>query len=281
MKKIIFRKGIIIWSFILIFISCDNIQEPFFENLNNTGEEEITEKNILIFDFTAFRCSGCPRAQRTIESIHELYGDKVIPISIHMGTLAIPETTGSAFIYDFRTNEGEEMMDYFVPLYLPIGLVNSYSIDSLIPHSDWPALVASLNENESDIRLLPELSYFSGSKTVKYSIDIELLKNNTKDLYLAMFIIENGIIAWQSDQDSPDRYSMNYEHNNVFRYALTGIWGESIGDGMNSYGDKISRNYETKINDEWIPENLFIISFVYDFISKEVLQVEKTGIIPE
>jgi len=278
MKKIILTKGIVILSVILIFFSCDNIHEPFFDNISSNEEVEITERNILIFDFTAFRCSGCPRAQRTIESISELFGDKVIPVSIHMGSLAVPESVGTEFIYDFRTIEGEEMMEYFVPPYLPIGLVSTYSIDSLIPHSDWPAIVARLIENESEFSLLPDLSYSSDSKKVNFSIDIEILKEGNNDLYLVVFIIENGIIAWQSDQDAPDRYIKNYEHNNVLRRAVNGIWGESINDGMDSVGDITSRNYETIINENWIAENLFIISFVYDFISKEILQVEKTGV---
>ena len=272
------KKGILIIISVLTISACDIVKEPFFEN-NNSIEESATLRNVLIMDFTAFKCSVCPRAHRIIDNLKELYGDRIIPVSVHMGLLAIPETSGTGFVYDFRTYEGNELSDYYMPSFLPSGLINTYSIDSLQPYSDWAASADFSINTIAEIDISTDITYNSMDLELSCTVHMQSLKNLDNEISLVSLIVEDSIVAWQVDQDDPERYIEKYVHNDVFRKSLTGIWGDKLTAGAIPKGEKISRSLNTFLDDSWITDNIFIVSYVYDFETREILQVIRSKMI--
>ena len=77
-------------------------------------------KNILIEDFTGHLCKNCPDAARELDAIHDFYGSRIIGLALHVGTTFgrpyptdISVNPDQKFIYDFRTNKGEELDNHF------------------------------------------------------------------------------------------------------------------------------------------------------------------------
>ena len=90
--------------------SCDKIEKDNFTDPNATFPW--LGKKVLVEDFTGYKCTNCPAAATELHNIEEFYPDKVIGIAIHAGSFAKP---GGVFVTDFRTDEGNEITDFFRP----------------------------------------------------------------------------------------------------------------------------------------------------------------------
>ena len=121
MKKIFY----IIIAFVLFAVSCDKVEGPYIEKIENGNDTSEFVQNILIEDFTGHKCPNCPRAARTLEEIHHNFGDRIIPMALHVSTLADPSS--GAFNLDLKTDEGTEIDDFFgvsTSPGLPNGMIN-------------------------------------------------------------------------------------------------------------------------------------------------------------
>ena len=70
------------------------------------------EKKVLIEDFTGHLCPNCPDAARELDAIHDIYGDQIIGMAIHVSksfARPYPASQAPSFQYDFRTNGGDEL----------------------------------------------------------------------------------------------------------------------------------------------------------------------------
>ncbi len=157
--------------------------------------------------------------------------------------------------------------------------MNSYSVDSLSPYSDWPASVQYSINSDAQFSLSTDITYNQSQGVLNYSVEIKTLSDINSDIFFVSLLVEDGIVAWQVDQDAPNRYVEDYVHNAVFRKSLTGIWGDQLNSELISKGESISRDLSTFLDEEWIAENIFIISFVYDLETMEILQVTKSKVI--
>ena len=68
----------------------------------------------------------------------------------------------------------------------------------------------------------------------------------------------------------------NYVHRHVFRDAVNGQWGDEI---IVKEGYSIDKDYTFTISEDWVPENLSVVAFVYN--NSGVLQVTKAKLINE
>ena len=79
-------------------------------------------------------------------------------------------------------------------------------------------------------------------------------------------------------QQDGSKIISDYEHNHVFRGSVNGVWGDEIS--LIPGEEFIYHIPDYKINENWNPENMHIIAFVYNRNSHEVLQaIEKNLII--
>jgi len=290
---------ITLFSFILIITSCDVVEGPYeidSENITPTDTNTYVKK-ILIEDFTGHTCQNCPSAARELEAIHDLYGDQIIGIAIHVSkTFARPYPLSQApnYQYDFRTKWGKEWDDLFgiSGIGLPGGMINriGYPSEHRLGKDEWLARVITELEKEIDfgIKITTNITGNEGVIT----INTEILNNIDGDYKLVVCLSENNIINWQKDgaEDIED-----YEHNHALRSLLS---DENLSASSNySASDQIEKiiNYDLASLEQfnidysqntaelgngnaggWDASNMSVIAYIYDNTTQEILQVEET-----
>ena len=133
--------------FLIFLSSCDHIENPYpavSTDLDTTlypglwsdyvstewpsfTQNQNINRNILIEDFTGHTCQNCPEAAKELEAIHDVYGDQIIGIAIHVVksfARPYPESAAPKFQYDFRTEWGNAWESLFEITSLPKGMVN-------------------------------------------------------------------------------------------------------------------------------------------------------------
>ncbi len=277
-------KYIIITAIIGLSImqACDKLEEPYIKDdiIVWNGRKSV------IFDFTGQRCGNCPNAHETINGLIDTYGDAIIPIAIHATSYAKPATddTTQAYYYDFRTDVGDYLggrdysFGYYGELYLPTGMVNSYSATDFTTPSLWGANVVEYISLYPEFLITIDGNYNNLDSTINCSVDIITNIANNRQLSLTVFVLEDHILQWQKYYGKDPDDIEGYEHNHVLRVGMNGPFGEPIKENTSNsnIGDiVINKSYSTKIGIDWIIENCLIVAFVYDTDTEEILQAEQ------
>ena len=297
------KKIIILFSFLIAITSCEVVEGPYL--IDNGGTQPIDTSNtyikkILIEDFTGHTCPNCPAAARELEAIHDVYGNQIIGMAIHVTTgFAGPWTGAGKFEYDFRTKWGTEWDNFFgvSDAGLPRGMINriNYPNNHKLGKDEW--LGAAISELEKDIDFGIVIEPNMNNNTGNISINTEILNDINGDYKLVVCLTENKIINWQKDGQTEVE---NYEHNHVLRTVLnddalsstsTYTNGEIIEHNLTldlNTLEQFNINYSSNIAEQgngnaggWVAENMYVIAYIYDNITKEILQVEEVHLITE
>ena len=280
------KKYITLLSIIISFTACEKVEKPYLTDLDAYVNPD---KKVLIEKFTGHRCSYCPDAARELESIHDIYGDQIIGMAIHIDDFfAGPSPIGNAFDYDFRTEWGDELDENYNIVGLPKGMVNRIGIPDeshILGKDEWASVVATELQKEIDFLITID------ADTNKINISI-LLENNIINNYkLFVCLTESNIINWQ--QDGSENIQ-DYEHNHVLR---TVIYNGELSNTDNLLRDElISTSFNINLSDleqyninyseneavngngnagGWNASNMSVIAYIYNTNTKEILQVEE------
>jgi len=269
-----------------ILLACDKIEEPYFEYNGECGDASLPVpiKQILIEEFTGHKCGNCPEGDATMEMLKEIYCDHIIPVSIHAGFFAEINTSGDKYTYDYRTEEGTEIDEYFggSAAGLPNAMINripeneSYSYNP----SEWATMIAKLLETKPIIDIDVELSFDAQSREMDADIDVVFIEAINDNLMLSVYFVEDSIVSWQKDYELNPSDIENYSHNHVLRDAINGTWGDNLLNGNANSDDVVSKSYNYTINPEWDINNSSIVAFVYKNNTKEVIQATQKYLMP-
>ena len=282
------KKYLIILSSILIITSCDVEEGPFITDYNSYINPD---KKVLIEDFTGHLCPNCPNAARELDAIHDIYGDQIIGMAVHVSTtFARPYSSNQApnFQYDFRTDWGNGLDDFYgiSAVGLPRGMVNriGYPDNHKLGAGEWAAAV--LEELTKDTTFTIDIS----SDESSISIISEVQKNINAEYNLAVCLTESNIINWQ--QDGGNSIS-DYEHNHVLRTALIDqalsnstnyVAGQEIENTINYDLATLKQSNIDYSNNSvggngaaggWDANNMSVVAYIYNTITKEIVQVEE------
>jgi thiol-disulfide isomerase/thioredoxin len=289
---------ITLFSFILIITSCDVVEGPYeIETGNVTPSDTNTYvKKILIEDFTGHTCQNCPSAARELEAIHDLYGNQIIGLAIHVSkSFAKPKPSIQApsYQYDFRTNWGKEWDDLFEisGVGLPAGMINriGYPNEHRLGKDEWGNRVITELEKEIDFGISITTN-ITGNEGV-ITINTEILNNINGDYNLVVCLSESHIINWQKDGAEDVE---NYEHNHAFRSLLS---DENLSASSNyANADNIEKtiNFDLALLEQfnidysantaelgngnaggWNVNNMSVVAYIYNTNTKEIVQVEE------
>lgn len=286
------KKYLVIISSILIITSCDIEESPFITDYNSYVNPD---KKVLIEDFTGHLCPNCPDAARELDAIHDVYGDQIIGMAVHVSTtFARPYASNQApnFQYDFRTDWGNSLDNFYGISVggLPKGMVNrsGYADNHRLGKDEWPNAVALELKKDIDFKI------YIASDENSISITSEVQNNINSNYNLCVCLTENNIINWQKDgQENIE----NYEHNHVLRTVLIDenlssstsyTAGEQIEKTINydltaleQYNINYSLNTAEAGNGNagnWNTSNMSIIAYIYNNNTKEIVQVEEADL---
>ena len=185
-------------------------------------------------------------------------------------------------------------------------ILSNYSIPSFEEENDMSEIIQTLksksqkrrltnpkkkeksNDTENKIKTTIDDTVLSNFFNTK-SNEIELKQSVTNDLYQVVYVIEDTLVSPQSVPASwniPGNIDYNYVHRDIMRGCIDGkALGQKLipamkvdKNGKPTQGEKYYINYSYKIPNIYDENNLHFLIYVYDGLSKEILQVIKQDI---
>lgn len=277
---------------LLSLTSCDIIDAPFEETNNNGGNNNNDtaalvagpyKRKVLLEEFTGFKCGNCPRAADKIADMLKTgYEDKIVVVSIHAGSLAVPDNTGTEFRTDFRTPEGNTLNTAFSVSFYPSGLVNRTEGGRKFGDGQWKNIIDTIAVKAPEAHIGMKATWTDGDSSVKIDLGIKYLQAGGDKEKLAIYMIEDSVIDWQLDTYHPNipngGHIEDYVHRHVFRTSVDGgAWGRYLDQGVPIAAGRTffkSVNYSFK-GTKFHPKHCAVVALVYDDNTKRIRQVEE------
>lgn len=241
---------------------------------DNTVPDRV--KRVLLEDLTGQKCVNCPTAHEIAHNLQEFYGDdELVVVAIHAGFFATP--SAEPYTYDFRTSAGNTYESYFGVQTYPTGMVDRTNATGnyLIDKDGWSTAVDAAFQNETslEVTIKPNLS----GNNISGAIDLYFFEEFNTQAKLQIYVIEDNVVK---PQVTPEGDDLEYNHMHVLRGAINGDWGQLLPSNSFAAEDRTSisfSNYE--IGDDWNTDELYIVAYVYDATTLEVLQVNKKKLV--
>jgi len=283
MKKI-FVMTIALFGFVCLFSKCDKIEGPYYEVTTNEDvnvsfpdlDPSTVYRKMLIEEFTGHRCTNCPQGHQTLETLHQQYGDTLIAVGIHFGSLAKP--LGETFSYDFRTEVGNLIGAEYGIDAIPKAIVDQEYKEGGWSRDQWATVLKEVDRSKvySAIQLVNE--YDTEHKILKVNAKVTMLEDYPIPMKLAFYLVEDGIVKPQKDGNQD---ILEYVHNHVLRASLNGVHGSVLNAG-NPIPKGESVVYAASIDmseTDWVPQNCYVVAILADQSTNKVIQVEKLDVI--
>lgn len=237
------------------------------------GPQEVGERRILIEEFTGVRCPNCPDGSAEIENLVALYGDALVPISIHSsGNFAIPLPDSK---YDFRTETGDQLLDFLgQPRGYPAAVVNR-----TLPEGEpslqqgqaaWAGLIERAVAEEPIVAINLSIDFDEAVRELSVTARVVPSQTIDESLRLSVMLVEDHVVDPQITQDG---IIDEYDHRHVFRAMLTNTEGNPLGDSF-SAGKTVPFDESFSLPDAWVAANCEVVAFVHKVgENKDILQV--------
>ena len=280
----------------ILLHACDIIEAPYLDNpkSNLAADEQCLEdaqqtdpfapgspaivKKVFFEEMTGHQCGNCPEAT---EKLHELktgkYAGRLVAMAIHAGPLANVKSSGK-YATEFRTAAGNELysgLNVFDAV--PFGLIDR--IEKGLGASTWETKVEQRMNEAPGAGIRVFNCFDPDSNKLTTVIDVKYLVDATENERITVYLIEDNIKDWQKDYRLSDSDIPDYTHHDVFRAALTNVWGEPLSTTAVTNGERFTKSYSFKLRDDYVAANCRIIAFVYNADTDEVRQVEEAPIV--
>lgn len=278
MKKLIF--SLVIAA--LAFQSCDYVEVPQQSVQGPTpGDSDEVVRKVLLEDYTGHTCGNCPEAAIVAQNAINTYGEQVVVLSVHAGFFAEPSS--APYAADYRTATGDTYDAFFgiSAVGNPNGMVNrmDYATSSHIKgHGSWLTLIGGIVTQAPDIDISITNTYDNITKQLSTSVETEFLNTMSGTYKLVVLLAEDSIVSAQKDYSQSPSNVLNYVHRHMLRDAVNSTWGDQVGTGTISAGTIDSQNYVYNgltANPTWNPDHCYVVAYVYDAATYEVIQVEE------
>ncbi len=262
---------------LIIMSACDKVEPPYMEQANSSsGNVDTTEtfvQKVLIEDFTGHTCTNCPAASEKLEELITLYGDKIVPMAIHVGWFAQP--AGANYPEDFTTPEGDAIDAVFLASTagLPQGMVNrkEEAGNRLVAASGWASLASQILALDPQIGLTITNAYDTATRQVDINVKTTFLNDFNENLKLVVMITEDSIIAPQLVDNV---YTPDYKHMHMLKDGITDVWGDLIVNGSVPKDEIKENNYSYTLDATWKEKYCNIVAYIYYENSYEIVQAD-------
>jgi len=268
--------------------SCDKVDPPYMVKITPDTSTTSHVRKILIEDYTGHNCPYCPGAAVVADSLKSIYGNKVVLLTIHAGTLAYPPCSlgGPYTSINFQTTAGTAYDNFFgiSAVGNPNGMINRISVggSQIIGPTSWTSIVSTIVNNAPDAYIDITNTYNSGTRALNIKVKSEFVHDTAGTFKLCVLIKEDNIHSWQQNNNTAIGavpIIADYTHHNVLRTDVNGTWGDTLATGVISAGDTIVKNYTVpSLNASWVDSNCSVVVFIYDAYSKTIIQAEEKKI---
>lgn len=277
--KIVFQY--IVALILFTFCACDIIEPPYMIQQSQPDTiQQVLQQHVLVEYFTGHRCPNCPTEAAQLKQFQSLYGNRFIFISVHAGPFAAPAQPN--YTIDYRTQTGNELDQHFqvTAISTPNALINRtvYNNSRVIPPSSWASVIAQeLNKTpQMDI----SLHISQNQQQFQVTSIIRSLQQFNDPHYITIYIAEDSLQSYQKNnnpQIGPTPDIPDYYHRYVLRGSLNGTFGEKLFNTA-SQNDTFQVVKIFSPEQNWNVEKLYIICFVYNEATGEIVQTAQKKI---
>ena len=268
---------------IFAMASCDKLKEPYIIKPAVAQSDTIPlvasdtanfdgKIVVLLEDYTGVKCNNCPEAGALALQLQEQNEGHLVVLGVHPKS-ALQNPAGG--FPDFRTDDGNEWNNYFNIGAYPNGLVNRTGV---VGASEWTSAVNSVIGNDAPVRLIVKTEFDNATRELKVSIHSKFLQTvESNDIRLTTCMMEDNIIG---KQVTPNGIDENYVHRHVFRgTADNQTWGRVLSSAESiSEGSNFITNMKFTLSDDYNADEFYIVAFISDNNTKEVLMATETKI---
>jgi len=279
------------------WFACDKIDSPLIEkdkqdipvNITDTvyfvDSVNVTEKQVLLEDFTGHLCVNCPEAAIMAHELAASLDHKLIIYSVHAGYYAAPDPNpGAMYAADLTSAPGVELYNDFQVFVNPNALIDRVKFGGAIQINpdNWQTAVTEELDKPNVANLSLKNAYYPNLNTLRIQVATEFTSQLSGQFKLCVFVAEDSIVAPQKNNNpaigpSPDW--VDYVHRNVLRAAINTTYGEYISDeGFIIVNEIYAKEYLFQMNPDWVTRHCNIIAFIYNQESKEIVQVAECGV---
>ena len=293
MKKIVV---LIFYSvFLLLIVACDKIEGSKLEALIvapidsaeigivSTDTNFSTVKKVLVEDYTGHTCGNCPEAALVIDGLLEMpLKTQIVPMAIHAGSFAEPQPP--KYSNDFRTPVGTELdIRFRISAFgNPNGLIDRVGFPTnthISAFTTWQTKIEQRIILPAPLYLAIKNTFYSDSKKIQTEIKSNIITTLSGDYRMSVFLIEDSVISDQKDYSLPPaiNHVKNYIHKHMFRTSFNGTYGDDIASnpsGTASNPIQFKKEYTLDYSEKWNKKNLYVVAFVYNKETYEVIQAE-------
>lgn len=268
--------------------SCNKLKEPYIiESIVSQSDTIALEAAdtanfdgkvvVLLEDYTGVKCNNCPAAALIASQLQEQNEGHLVVLGVHPNNPGnASQQSPSGGFPDFRTDDGKTWNDYFNITAYPNGTVNRTG--GVFGAAQWVSAVDAIIGNDAPVRLIVKTEFDDATRELKLSIHSKFLQDvESDDVRLTICMMEDNIIGKQRTNDGIDE---NYVHRHVFRGTADGqTWGrvlssaESIAEGSN-----FITNMKFKLSTDYDADEFYIVAFISDNNTKEVLMAAEAKI---
>jgi len=234
-------------------------------------------RNVVLEEFTGIHCGNCPGGHKTAKELADKYLGRVVLISIHEGSYALPGKDEP----DFRTKWGTAILNQTSLTGFPAATINrlkfpgepySYpynpqtkggmamSVNGWIPAAED----SILNGSFSPVNIGVKTNWNNDNRELEIKVEAYFTEQVLEGAKLNIALLESHIWGPQTGASDPK----NYEHNHVLRDLITGQWGEIIE--ATSKGDLFSKTYNINIDEKYEITNCDLAVFITKGNNKEI-----------
>lgn len=307
MKKILFITAIALGT----MTSCDKVENPYptaeadtdwnlypngdsihyYTNVYTAfGANSNIDRNVVIEDFTGHKCTYCPIAADTAESIHSDYPDRAYVATIHTGPTGDGiggfQSTSTDFPIDWTNLDGLSIGTHFGEMAGSAFTGNPRGTVSRIQDvggqhtlhvNDWRLYTENAMQDVLQVNIQSALNYYPSTRGVFLHAEIEVLDAGlTNDLYAVVYLIEDSIIGKQKLPNNTT--DSNYVHREVMRDCILSNWkGRKLTvDAMDN--GKYYYDYIFPLPAQYAADNTHLLIYVRDEVTDEIYHVIKQKI---
>lgn len=218
-------------------------QDAVDEILSQWTDKSFVHRS-LAMRFTATWCGYCPYMGTAFDSAKDQMGGSLELVTLH----------GDDSDYEFSgTNQ---LARRFNVEGYPTGIVDSRAS---IPNYSSTSTTASVavkvaQETASNYPTVSGISMDSYLSGTELTVVVPIYFHQPDAYRVTVLLLEDEIVGYQNGGGT------KYTHNDVARYALTSMSGESVK--IESADTVWTQVYTTKVNSAWNPENLEIMVYV-------------------
>jgi thiol-disulfide isomerase/thioredoxin len=294
MKNIVYLSIIFLT---IMFISCDKVNKNDViksrQDIVDPGPVDDTisfpdsvNRVAFLEDYTGHTCGNCPKAHDKAQELYVKYPGKIIIGSIHCSSFSNTFPVGAPkYTYKFWTLEGKALDNLFkcsLGTGLPKGMINRRQDNSgafPLDYGQWEAAIVNEFSKKSVIKIESKATLDTVNNKIDLSAKIKYLQTVTDTLNFSVYVVEDSIVAWQTDYSKPlgSQDVQFYTHRHVFRKAIGGEIGETISSATKLRKDSLVKTYAIPLDPIWNKKKLSIVTFVSRkstnvFLNHKVLQ---------